>query len=481
MRIRPKALTLVLSTALLIGSAFGGGSPLAVADAPTSQTIADVTFPHDLAVQQVPVTASGTVHGILWRPAVAEDRNGIGVILMHEAGDFTHHPACNGLASRGFEVLCVNGRYTNLGGMFIWDNIALDMKAAVTYLRNMPEISHVVLLGHSGGGAIMPYYQNVAENGVSVCDDAHKIDPCSNALAGMPPADAVILMDPLPGHPFARLIAWDPSVVQEDQFGRITPSMMDPSLDMFNPANGFDPSHPSYSAAFVQKFYAAQSARNERLIALAQSRAAAIKAGKGYYPDNEPFIVGHQAAQLWSEDTSIASHTQAPHDMITPNGIVNGIVHSIRPVGISVIGSLDKANANYGGTDSNAGALKTDVNAFLSGEAIHTTSDFQVTADNIVGVDWASSNDSTPYNLSHIQAPLLMVSATGHYWVVPTEVSFNMAASQDKTLTYVFGSTHGWTPCTACGVPLDQIGDPANETWDYFAQWMLARFAPAGK
>jgi pimeloyl-ACP methyl ester carboxylesterase len=476
MWMRPSALSVLTGVVLSLGSALGSGAPAATAGSFAASAQTDVSFPHDLDVQQVPVTVSTTVSGLLWRPAVAQQRNGIGVIMTHENADFSHHLACGGLASRGFEVLCVNGRYQNIQGQFIWDNIALDVKDAVSFMRQVPELSHVILLGHSGGGAIMSYYQNVAENGVSICNDGHKLDPCSDALAGLPPADGVMLMDPIPGHPFSELTYWDPSVVQEDQFGRITPSMIDPSLNMFDPANGFDAVNPHYSADFVRKFFAAQAARNERLVALAQSRAQAIKAGQGYFPDDEPFIVSHAASRLLSIDTVLVSHTRAAHDMLTPRGIVNDVVRSIRPVGTSVVGAVDKANVAYGSPASNAGAIKATVNTFLSGHAIHASGDFTLTADDILGVDWTSTNDSTPNNVAGIHAPILMVSATGHYWLVSTEIAFNMAASPDKTLAYVFGSTHGWTPCKDCGVPLDQIGDPANETWDYFAEWMLARF-----
>jgi hypothetical protein len=69
----------------------------------------------------------------------------------------------------------------------------------------------VLFVGYSGGGAVMTYYQNVAEHGVAVGQKAARLDPCSNSLAGMPPADGVILLDAIMGIAFDRLTEMDGS------------------------------------------------------------------------------------------------------------------------------------------------------------------------------------------------------------------------------------------------------------------------------
>lgn len=435
---------------------------------------------HGLQVQAEPVKPSSAVSGIFYRPSDPVKRLSTGLIVMHESGDFTHHFACAGLASRGYQVLCANTRYVNVQATIVWDNVALDVKASMDFIRKQAGVKKVVLFGHSGGGGVMSWYENVAENGVQVCQGSNKLTPCSNALAGMTPADAMVFLDPIPGNPFTRLVAFDPAVTAEDQFGRIDASKIDPKLDMFSPANGYSAQTPKYTSQFATRFYAGQAARMERLITLAQTRLAVIKTGKGLYPDNEPFIVGRQAAQLHSFDGQVLSHTKLPHTLLTPQGPRETNVKSIRPVGVSVVGgSLATADGRYGQAQTNAGAFKSDVRAFLSSGAIHVAKDFNISADDITGVDWHSANDSTPGNLQSIHVPLLILSATGHYWVVPSEISYNMAGSADKSLAYVFGATHGFTPCKACGVPTSQIGDPMNTTLDYVVQWLQKHFPAA--
>ena len=54
--------------------------------------------------------------------------------------------------------------------------------------------------------------QDIAENGVKACQDAAKIHKCPESLAGMPPADGVILADPNWGLGVITLIGLDPAV-----------------------------------------------------------------------------------------------------------------------------------------------------------------------------------------------------------------------------------------------------------------------------
>jgi pimeloyl-ACP methyl ester carboxylesterase len=433
--------------------------------------------PASLAVDQLPVAVNNNVSGILYQPHEPGQRNSTGVVVMHSNGDYQRVFVCEGLASHGYTVLCVNNRYQNLPSMVNWDNLALDVKAAVTYLKQQPGISKALLFGHSGGGNLMPWYQAVAENGIGICNDSRKIDPCSNALAEMPPADGLILMDPTPGQPFIQLIGYDPKVTTEDQFGKITPGMMDPSLDMFSSDNGFSQTNPSYSEEFESRFFAGQAARAERLTALAQSRTTAIANKQGLYTDNEPFIVGYHNANLFSYDKQIWSHTKVAHPLIRPAGVQQTVVESIRPLGISVNGNLQAANASYGQVVSLAGALKSDVNAFISGAALHVDpTRYRLTDDDILGVDWASTNASTPYNIAHIHAPMLILGATGHYWVVTAEIYYDMTPSTDKTVAFVYGATHGYSPCKDCGAPLSAIGDTQAETLAYIAAWLEPRF-----
>ena len=109
----------------------------------------------------------------------------IAFLIAHRTGNNLGNIACRELANRGFAALCFNTRYVNNEMSVQWENIALDVKAAVDYANGIPGIAKVVLLGHSGGAPLMTYYQAVAENGVSYCQGPDKLVQCGNNLAGI--------------------------------------------------------------------------------------------------------------------------------------------------------------------------------------------------------------------------------------------------------------------------------------------------------
>ena len=107
---------------------------------------------------------------------------------------------CTELSTRGFLVLCMNPRFDNNEAAVRWEDIALDVRSGVSFLRRQPGIAKVVLWGFSGGGPTTTFYQAVAENGPSYCQGPGKLIECGDDLAGLPPADALILVDAHPGN-----------------------------------------------------------------------------------------------------------------------------------------------------------------------------------------------------------------------------------------------------------------------------------------
>jgi len=101
-----------------------------------------------------------------------------------------------------------------------------------------------------------------------------------------------------------------------------------------------------------------------------------------------------------------------------------------------------------------------------------------VTEDSIRGVDWNSSNTSTPANLAGVRVPLLIMGMTGFYWMVVQETFYDYASSQDKTLVFVEGASHGATPCRACKSTPGEFGDTVKRAFDYAADWLRDRFVP---
>ena len=222
--------------------------------------------------------------GLLYSPSTLGPEAAVGLILMHPNADYLNHVGCTELAKRGFRVLCINGQYFNTRREYmIWEKVPLDLKPAVEYLRQLPGIQTVVLVGHSGGGQLMPFYQNVAENGVAACRGQGRFVDCPDELAGLPAADAVVLLDAHHGYSANTLTSLDPAIRDE-----ATPNVIDPSLDVFSPQNGYDPAGGSYSSDFRRRYFRAQAERMLRLNDRALARRDAILQGRAYFRTTSP-------------------------------------------------------------------------------------------------------------------------------------------------------------------------------------------------
>ncbi|WP_329459766.1 hypothetical protein [Streptomyces sp. NBC_01497] len=404
------------------------------------------------------------VIGALYRPSSPSPNRSTALFLTHENNDFIGSIPCVQLAQRGFTVLCVKSQYADQAAAN-WDKLALDVSASVTYLRGLPTVKKVVLVGWSGGGAIMSYYQNVAQNGLATCQAKARIDPCGDDLAHLPPADGVVLLDAIPGIAFSDLTALDASVTNERNL-----TVRDESLDMFAARNGYSASGSSdYSQAFINRYLAGQADRETGLTAQAQKLRRQVANGKGQYSDDTPMPVGRDTARIWEADLSLLSHTKGAYPLISPqhpDGSAPQVIHSVR-----VTSADASANDVW---DSSKGGFTAD--SFLSVGAIRATAP-KITSDSVSGIDWSSSNTATVNNVKGISSPLLIMSMTGHYWLVPSEMYYDNAThAKNKTLVFVKGAEHGFTPCTACATTPGEFGDTVGETFDYVAKWLTTNY-----
>lgn len=384
----------------------------------------------------------------------------VGVIVIHRTSNFMTHPACTNLSSRGFMVLCMNTRFDNNESEVIFEQLALDVKAGVNYLKNTQHMTKVILLGHSGGGPTSSFYQAVAEEGPSFCTDPNKLTQCDNSsgtYTGLPRADGIVFVDAHPGvGTIGMLRSNNPAVVNENR-----PNLLRPDLDPFNPANGYNPNGAShYSAAFQKKYFAAQSERMNDWIALAQRIRDEIGANAYIYTDDGPVVIGAStSAKLFNLDPSILCCTLQPHKLIQNDGtIATEIIQSVR--------TAHPENKDQNATFDDGGRLLT-VNSLLSANAIRST-------NSLDGIDYCSSNNSTPCNVQHISVPVLFTAMGGYYFIRDNEIHYNLAKSVDKDFIVAAGLLHGITPCTNCaGGPYTNV--PAHY-WDYVRDWINARF-----
>ncbi len=417
--------------------------------------------PAPYTMQSEQIGPAQLVVAALYRPTSTTPNESIALIVVHQIPVGAELP-CPQLAQRGFTVVCTDETGTTL------DQLAQGIGYGVSYARSLPGIHHVVLLGWSGGGSMVAYYQNVAENGVAVCQAPERLDPCSNALAKLPRADGVVFLDAIPGLAFSFMSALDPAVATPEGLT----GQLEPPLSLFSQRNGYDPDpneSSTYSPAFISRYTEAQGHREADLVSAAEGLEKKTAKGGGT-SDETAFRVGHDAARIWQQDTRLLAHTKDAHPLITPtspNGKLQ-VVHSVRVPSDSPVPSSPQAD--------DAAPTDVSLSTFMSEDAIKAP-DYHLTANSIEGVDWATSNTSTVTNVRGITVPLLMMSMSAHYWVVPSEMYYQAARkSKHKTLAYIEGAEHTFNPCTVCGTSANEFGDTETELFNYVGDWLQARY-----
>ncbi len=398
-----------------------------------------------------------TVKGALYRPD-SGDEPAVGVLLIHRVNNYLGHLAASELARRGFLVLAMNSRFDNNEAAVLWEHIALDVKTGVEFLKRQGGVRKVVLFGHSGGAATLSFYQAVAEKGTSYCDAPGKLTVCGKDLGNLPRADGLILVDASLGNPVGLLRSLNPAVVTEGD-----PKAINPALDPFNPANGFNPAGSTYTTEFKQKYYEAQAARMNRLIAAAVAQASNLGSERGPFPDDNVFlIVRGQGARLADAETLAETATASPRKLLRNNGsTVTQIVKSVRPA----VRPNPAQNATFDG-----GARLLTLKSFLTANAIRST-------NSMTGVEWCSSNNSTPCALGQIGVPLLVSAMGGNTGLRDNEWLYEMAASRDKDFFVLEGATHNIDPCVECETRKGEYGNSVKNFFNYVRDWMNVRFS----
>ena len=201
---------------------------------------------------------SAPCQGLWWTPSDAVPATAF--VASHYNIDFSEHYLAEHLATRGFGFLGWNTRYRGNEAYFLLEHAVVDIGVGLRWLREQG-VERVVLLGNSGGGSLMAAYQSQA----------------LDSGGELPAADFYISLNAHLGRPDV-LTAWiDPSVVDERD-----PLSRDPQLDMYDPANG-----PPYDPGFVERYRAAQGARNHRITAWARAELDRLRshgAGDTVFP-----------------------------------------------------------------------------------------------------------------------------------------------------------------------------------------------------
>ena len=258
------------------------------------------------------------VRGVMWGSPSARTV----VALTHPRGDFAVHYACPLLAAAGYRVLGFSTRYLNNDIDCRHELAAADVIAAVRAVR--PTCDHIIGLGNSGGGSLMALAAVQATEG-----DGGEL------------LDAFVALAAHPGEGVFMLQVIDPSVTDEDD-----PLSCDPSLDMFDPDNGWRPwpEPASYEPAWVERYRMAQRER----VARVDERARSMLAVRDDARERSRAV--ERGSRAWNGLRRAAvsgPYLVTPRTLADPAHLDPSIDPDDRPLG-SIFAFPDPLDANYG-------------------------------------------------------------------------------------------------------------------------------------
>ena len=386
----------------------------------------------------------------------------VAILSAHRTGNTIGSSTCTELAQRGFMAICFETRYRNDDIGVQWEKLPHDVKAVMDYARRQPGIRYVLLLGHSGGSPMMSLYQAIAEKGESFCESKELYSTCAKEDYGtLSKADGMIYPDAHPGNPVQALRSLNPAVTIEN--GKKT---VDPSIDMFNPANGYNPHGAStYSQDFITRYYRAQSAKLNELIQKVLVTQARIAKGEYAYNDDDLIflpggnaVIVHAAPKLVPEMIS----TKKPAKLMRNDGsIVTQIVTSV------MVADEDEDLA--GGARSFSGTAVHKLSTFMSSVAIRSR-------DSLLDIDYCSTINSTTCAVGSIEAPSVFMAMGGYKFIRDHEIMYERSASKDKDFVVIEGALHGYDACKRCETTPGQYANSTKNTFDYIRDWANARF-----
>src|SRR5438132_708192 len=207
-----------------------------------------------------------TIYGRLAAEGCGKD---VAFVVIHPSSNFFGHYLLAPLERRGRAILALNTRFAGNDVTLTMERCIQDLGAGIAFLR-AEGYKRIVLLGNSGGGSLAAFYQSQAERlTISDTPDGRPFDLANEDL---PPVDGLAMCAAHPGRAQVLTDWLDPSVTNEADM-----LAADPALDMYNAKNG-----PPYKKEWLERYRAAQRARNERITDWALARI------RGFDPHPDP-------------------------------------------------------------------------------------------------------------------------------------------------------------------------------------------------
>ena len=412
---------------------------------PFAFTALDPRIRRDVVYLEASDTAQ--TFGILYRPPDREPRTV--VYLMHPRGEFTRHYVVPGLTARGYAVFGQNSRYLNNDTDMVHERILLDIAAGMRWLRGQG-FERVVLLGNSGGGSLLAFYQSQASRPsaarLSSTPSGEQIDLASEQ---MPPGDLYIAVAAHLGEGRFMLNVLDPSVTNEAD-----PASYDPRWDMYNPDNGYRPfpEPSSYDPTWLAEYRKQQRERSLRLDAIAREYLAEHAYFRGELRSDRYAALPAATRSLIARRARLGRYMVIYRTLANPAYLDPSIDPSRRPLG-SIFSPGDPIIGNYG-----YGGLAR----------VMTPRGWLST--------WSgtSSQADLPETIAHVKIPTLIVFADGDCDIFPSEQReiFEKSGATDKALVTLEWADHYLNPVGEEG---RGQADPRERLIDLIVPWIEDR------
>jgi dienelactone hydrolase len=218
---------------------------------------------------------------VLQAQHLADDRSRTTALVgMHPVASPGYLPFFSALARGGAHVVACATRYTSGDAALQMENVLLDLGACVRHVKEELGYEKVVLVGWSGGGALMAGYQAEAHERQITCTAAG--EPTRLTDTELLPGDGLVLVAAHRSRHHLLTDFIDPSVTDERD-----PEVRDPRWNLYDPAN---PDRPPFATDYLRDYRAAQLARNRRITAWAKDQLETLQKR---HPERERSFVVH--------------------------------------------------------------------------------------------------------------------------------------------------------------------------------------------
>jgi pimeloyl-ACP methyl ester carboxylesterase len=274
----------------------------------------------------------------------------------------------------------------------IMEKVVCDLGAVVRDAKERLGYTKVILGGWSGGGSMSLYYQAEAENPTVTTTPAG--DAYDLTSKGLIPADGMMLVA---AH-HARHVTFtewlDPSVLDEND-----PENRDPELDIYNKHN---PNQPPYSKEFLERYRAAQIARNRKITAWVKEKLAKYKADGT--PNREFGFVVHRtmAEPKWLDPTIDPNGRQPNWCFLGDPEVVND-----SPVGLARFCSLRSWLSQWSYDDARADGVTCAARISVPALVVGNTADDGITPEHTKRLFEA---------VPHTRKALKWIEGANHYY-----------------------------------------------------------------